>query len=77
MKIFTVIGFWYDDEPVVVGVIEGEHNVEGGNTGDLYDSSFQGEWFVSVSAASAAEAEDRGIDEIIRQEDDEEESEEG
>lgn len=28
---YTVIGVWLNDKPVTVGVVEGRHNVDGGD----------------------------------------------
>jgi hypothetical protein len=64
-KTWTVIGFWYNDEPVVTGVVEGGHPVYGGNTGELGDTSFQGEWATSVKAESAEEAETLAVEEML------------
>lgn len=58
LKSWTVIGFWWNDEPVSAGVVEGRHPVWIGAAlaGDL-DSSFQGGWTETVTAALASEAE--------------------
>ena len=49
----TVIGVWQDDEPVVVGVVSGHHEVYGGD-----EASFSGGlWFTHVTATDVAEAE--------------------
>jgi hypothetical protein len=53
-KPWTVIGFWYEDKRVVTGVVEGSHQVSGG---DVSAISEQGLWADSVTAATAEEAE--------------------
>jgi hypothetical protein len=62
---YTAIGFWYNDEPVVAGVVPGEHPVYCGTVTDLGDSSFQGEWAVSVEANSASGAKEKAVAEML------------
>jgi hypothetical protein len=62
---WTVLGFWYSDEPVVIGIVAGEHDVTGGTTDELDDSSFQGEWATSVTAATAEEAQEAAVREML------------
>lgn len=49
--IWTVIGFWDEDEPVVVGIVAGRHDVVGGE-----GVSEQGPWAVSVTAPGSDKA---------------------
>ena len=66
-RAYTVIGFWHEDQPVAVGVINGDHQVTGGDTSDI--SGSQGEWTTSVTAASAEQAEQRAISQMLHDED--------
>lgn len=52
---YTVIGAWIDDEPVPFGVIEGEHQVSGGDDQP---------WATSVEAVDAAAAEQLAVDQM-------------
>ena len=55
---WTTLGFWYNDEPVSVGVVPGEVSIYGGGTVDeLGDSSFQGAWATSAQAPDWETAE--------------------
>lgn len=57
---YTVVGVWDGDTPVVVGVIEGEHQVQGGD-----QSWFEGGlWATSVDAADVEDAEMEATDEM-------------
>jgi hypothetical protein len=71
-KTWTVIGFWYNDRPVVTGVVEGNHNVGNGDTDDFYagDTDYQGEWATSVSARDAESALGQAVKEMLGQDDD-------
>jgi len=51
--LYTVIGVWQDDEPVVVGVIEGDHQVSGGGA----DAFPEGLWATCVDAYDATAAD--------------------
>ncbi|GAB3863513.1 hypothetical protein GCM10028801_31320 [Nocardioides maradonensis] len=55
---YTVIGYYVDDEPYVAGVIEGDHEVGGGN------ESFGQPWATCVDAPNVAAAEDEALSEI-------------
>ncbi|WP_024816947.1 hypothetical protein [Arthrobacter sp. 31Y] len=57
---FTVIGFWDEDEPVVTGVITGQHSVEGGD-----GVSEQGPWALWVDAVDAEAAATFAIEEML------------
>jgi hypothetical protein len=52
-EVYTVIGVWQDDEPIPVGVIAGEHQVGGGDSGHFE----QGVWATCVAAPDSATAE--------------------
>lgn len=53
---FTVVGFWYEDEPVTVAVFAGELTVL--SDGNLQDGGgFQGAWSDTVRASSVPHAE--------------------
>lgn len=58
--VYTVIGVWQDDEPIPVGVVAGEHEVSGGDSGEFE----QGVWATSVVAPDSATAEHLAIDEM-------------
>lgn len=59
-RTYTVLGVWEDDEPVPVGVVDGEHQVTGGA-----DRRWeQGLWATSVTAADPAEAEAAAVAEM-------------
>ena len=58
---YTVIGKYIDDEPVVAGVILGEHQVSGGE-----DDEFQ-PWATSVLADDPAHAESLAVAEMNTQ----------
>jgi len=58
---YTVIGLWVEDEPVVAGVIEGEHPAV---DSDPFDSRFRGRWMTSVDAEGPAEAEIAAVAEL-------------
>ena len=51
---YTVIGFWYDSEPVATGAIEGEHEVGGGDSVNHYFEG--GPWALPVRATDMDEA---------------------
>jgi hypothetical protein len=54
-KTWTVIGFWYNDEPLVDGVIEGSHRVYGGDVDDVEE--LQGGWgYNDIEAETWSEA---------------------
>lgn len=56
---FTVIGYWDDsDNPVAVGVIDGFHDVTGGDDGEYQP------WATSVYAIDSATAEAMACDEM-------------
>jgi len=58
---YTVIGVWLGDQPVPIGVIEGQHEVHGGD-----DSEFpEGLWATSVTAADPGQAEQAAITELL------------
>ncbi|MFE6967018.1 hypothetical protein ACFVAJ_18040 [Agromyces sp. NPDC057679] len=61
---YTVIGLWVNDVPVVVGVIEGNHQVTGGD--DVSEALYaaQGAWALAVEAGDATEAEGVAVDEM-------------
>ena len=50
---YTVIGAWQGDEAISVGVVEGEHQVAGGDSG-YWD---EGVWAITVEADSVELAE--------------------
>jgi hypothetical protein len=50
---YTVIGVWLNGKPVTVGVIEGRHNVDGGDQ----ETFPQGVWATSVDALDVEQAE--------------------
>ena len=53
-RVWTVTGYWDEDEPVPTGVIKGQHEV----TGDVdYEQFPQGLWAESVTAPDADAAE--------------------
>lgn len=52
--IYTVIGVWLNEKPVVVGVIAGEHEVYGGDE-ETFD---EGLWVTCVDVDDVNEAED-------------------
>jgi hypothetical protein len=56
-RTFTVIGVWIGDDPVTVGVIEGEHQVSGGD----FERFPEGCWAAAVSAPSADMAESLAV----------------
>jgi hypothetical protein len=59
MKNFTVIGYWDDDTPIPCGVIEGNHEVTGGDgAGD------RGPWAIDIVAVDAEAAEEEAIIEM-------------
>lgn len=59
-KMFTVLGYWSeDDEPVAVGVIEGDHPVGGGA-----GATEGGDWATSVSAPDMETAEELAVEEM-------------
>lgn len=64
---WTVIGFWADDTPVVVGVVAGEHDVDGGDDCSDLDiaGSFRGPWATSVTASSVEDAEAAAVQEML------------
>ena len=53
---YTVVGVWYSDEPIPVGVIKGEHDVTGGD-----ETHFDGLWATSVDSTSADRAEAEAV----------------
>lgn len=60
-KLYTVIGYWKDDDsPVSVGVIEGDHAVHAG-----HGATEGGDWATSVTADSHEEAEHLGVAEML------------
>lgn len=59
-KDYTVIGYWKSEErPVAVGIIEGDHPVDGGE-----DATGYGDWATLVQAPDAGEAEILAIAEM-------------
>lgn len=56
---FTVIGYWDEDRPVSVGVIEGQHAVHAGE-----GATEQGDWATSVHADSPEDAEELAVQEM-------------
>lgn len=73
LKTYTVLGYWDDsDRPVSVGVIEGNHDVDAGES--LTEG---GDWATSVEAEDAEWAEGLAIAEmratLVSDSDDEEE----
>lgn len=67
LPMWTVIGVWINDEPVVTGAVRGRHDVSGGNGGEFE----QGLWATSVSAETVEEAERLAVREMLNDEDDE------
>ncbi|HEY1705650.1 MAG TPA: hypothetical protein VGG75_38685 [Trebonia sp.] len=67
-KAWTVIGLWVEDEPVSVGVVEGEHSVYGGSDylddGSEVIDGAKGAWAASAVAATAEEAEELAVGEM-------------
>lgn len=57
---FTVIGFWDEDEPVVTGVVLGQHPVVGGD-----DVSDQGPWALWVDAVDPEAAARFAAEEML------------
>lgn len=57
VPLWTVTGFWFNDEPVVTGMVKGDCTVSGGDVNHLGDSSFQGVWATTVRAPDADAAE--------------------
>ena len=53
---YTVIGVWYNDEPIAAGAITGTHDVEG----DLDYIGFQ-PWATTVEADDADDAMARAV----------------
>jgi hypothetical protein len=58
---YTVIGLWLRQQPVVAGVIEGEHNCVDSSGGDPYSD---GRWATSVEAKDPDEAEELAVEEM-------------
>lgn len=56
-NMWTVLGFWNNDEPVSVGAVRGDHVIHGGRAADDY----QGPWSSPASAATVEEAESLAI----------------
>lgn len=56
---YTVIGVWLNDEPVPVGVVEGDHEVGGGD--DAWD---EGAWATSVDAPDMGSAQELAVQEM-------------
>jgi hypothetical protein len=71
---YTVIGLWYDDEPVVAGVVEGEHNAV---DSDPCHERFQGRWSTSVEADDPDDAESRAVAEMNGEDPNDDADEEG
>jgi hypothetical protein len=71
MATYTVIGLWYQAEPIVAGVIEGEHSAV---DSDPSDRRFQGRWATSVEANDPVGAESRAVAEMSGEDPDEEEA---
>lgn len=70
-KPYTVIGYWADDdEPVSVGVVEGDHAVLGGD-----GATEGGDWATSVVADSPEDAESQAVEEMRATFSDDEEDE--
>lgn len=69
LRTWTVIGFWYDDEPVPVGSVEGAHvawtsdQVDDGSP--VVDGAYGG-WSVQVEAYRPHEAEPLAVAEMLR-----------
>jgi hypothetical protein len=58
---FTVVGVWDESEAIPVGVIEGQHDVMGGD-----ESHWEGGlWATFVEADDAAAAEVAGVEAIV------------
>jgi hypothetical protein len=79
VRTWSVIGFWFNDEPVPVGVVEGDHQVYGGDALSAgYDSPVdgsQGPWAVSVTAPDAETAEELAVEQMLDECDDDDEEE--
>jgi hypothetical protein len=58
--VYTVIGVWQDDQPIPVGVIAGDHEVNGGDSSQFE----QGMWATYVTAPDSATAEQLAIGEM-------------
>jgi len=70
MKTWTVVGYWDSDQKVVVGVIEGGHQVYGGQgMGDLFDGPFG-----DHVEADTAEAAQQIVEAYVPDDEDEEEA---
>jgi hypothetical protein len=81
MNEYTVIGFWWEDEPVVTGIVEGSVPLVGGYSEVLDDSSegFRGPWATPVSAPDADTAGAlavAGMESTLDRDDDEEDEDE-
>lgn len=69
-KEWTVLGAWINDHALVVGVIEGKHEVHGGDDTAFSDGmeavveDGQGLWATSVEAATAEAAEALAVEEM-------------
>ena len=66
MEKYTVIGFWYQNEPEVAGVVKGDHPILGGS--DLIfneEEDFQGPWGLTVEANSPEGAEEKAVAQML------------
>src|ERR1700691_4558359 len=76
-KTWTVIGFWYEDEPVSTGVVEGNVTVYGGsdelNDGDDLVPGSKGLWAMPAVADTPLRAENVAIMKMRATLDDDEE----
>lgn len=64
---YIVIGFWYEDEPLVAGVIldAEEAIMQSFYSSELDSSPFQGPWATTVSATDGDHAGRLAIDEMM------------
>ncbi len=61
MSTWTVIGIWDNDVPYVVGIISGQHDVQG-EADPFFD---QGVWATYADADSVEAAETIAVDEML------------
>lgn len=59
---WTVIGLWLDEEPIVIGMVQGEHQVYGENNEALFP---EGYWNVCVDGADDAAAARNAVAEMV------------